>query len=298
MVQVEVFSTKNKKIGCININIDTKVRDIKKEIAKISNLSVERQSVRPDIKGKDVNDDSAIENLSTSKKVYVKDLGPQIGWKTVFVWEYAGPFAIYALTACRPWILFGDKAQGTELSSTAKIALACWSFHYLKRLLETLFIHRFSHGTMPLRNLFKNCGYYWGFTLYVAYHVNHPLFTPPSALLQIAGLVLFSICEIGNLSIHILLRNLRPAGSTTRKIPVPTAFPLTKLFNYVSCPNYTYEFGAWLGFTIMTSCLPAGIFALAGMYQMTIWALGKHKNYIKEFSNYPKQRKAILPFIL
>lgn len=296
MVQIEVYTTSNKKIGTISVNSDAPVREIKKEIAKISKLSEDRQSIRTDIKGKNIGDDCNIEN--TTKKIYVKDLGPQIGWKTVFIWEYAGPFFIYGLTSFRPWILYGSKAEGTELSSTAKIALVCWSVHYLKRLLETIFVHRFSHGTMPLRNLFKNCGYYWGFSLYVAYHVNHPLFTPPSVIWQLIGVALFTICEIGNFSIHILLRNLRPAGSTTRKVPMPNSFPLTNLYNYVSCPNYTYEFGAWIGFTMLTFCVPAGLFALAGVYQMTVWAIGKHKNYLKEFNNYPKGRKAIIPFIL
>jgi len=46
------------------------------------------------------------------------------------------------------------------------------------------------------------------------------------------------------------------------------------------------------------SFLPAGLFALAGMYQMTVWALGKHRAYKKEFPNYPRSRKAIVPFIL
>ena len=94
------------------------------------------------------------------------------------------------------------------------------------------------------------------------------------------------------------LRNLRPAGSNVRKIPVPDANPLTCLFNFVSCPNYFYEFGAWLSFSVMTQCIPAYLFAAAGMFQMTVWAMGKHKNYKKEFKDYPKKRKAILPFLI
>ena len=37
----------------------------------------------------------------------------------------------------------------------SSVAMVCWTLHYAKRLLETLFVHRFSHATMPLRNLFK-----------------------------------------------------------------------------------------------------------------------------------------------
>lgn len=299
MVQVEVLTTTNKQIGTITFDENTKVKDIKKQIASIyPKLNVDRQSIRSEPKGKDINDDLTIPSISNARKIYVKDLGPQIGWKTLFLLEYSGPLLVYGLVALRPWILYGDRAQETSLSTTAIIALGCWSAHYVKRILETLFVHRFSHGTMPIRNFFKNCGYYWGFALYVAYHVNHPFFTPPPLYFQIFGLALFAVSELGNLSIHILLRNLRPEGTKVRKIPVPNGNPLTLLYNFVSCPNYTYEFGAWLGFTILTSCIPAGLFGLAGLYQMAVWALAKHRNYKKEFPNYPKNRKAILPFIL
>ncbi|TMS22800.1 Very-long-chain enoyl-CoA reductase [Larimichthys crocea] len=146
-------------------------------------------------------------------------------------------------------------------SAGSRLACMCHSFHYVKRLLETLFVHRFSHGTMPLRNIFK-------------------------------------FCQIGNFSIHIALRNLRPPGSKTRKIPYPTKNPFTWIFLLVSCPNYTYELGSWLGFTLMTQCLPVAFFTLVGFIQMTVWAKGKHRSYLKEFRDYPPLRSPILPFIL
>lgn len=81
----------------------------------------------------------------------------------------------------------------TDNKNFCSIAAACWSLHYAKRLLETIFVHRFSHSTMPIRNLFKNCIYYWGFTAYVAYHVNHPLFTAPCQCQTYIGLGLFLV---------------------------------------------------------------------------------------------------------
>ena len=145
---------------------------------------------------------------------------------------------------------------------------------------------------------------------------------------------MFLICEYGNYSIHTALRDLRPpgkmrainhfymhihiyaVGSKGKKIPFATGNPMTLMFNFVSCPNYTYETGAWLAFAVMTQCLPGEdmlhlmltitlfnaypvvFFMLAGFYQMAVWAKGKHRNYRKEFSDYPKGRKAIVPFLL
>lgn len=105
-------------------------------------------------------------------------------------------------------------------------------------------------------------------------------------------------------------------GTKERKIPYPTGNPMTLMFNFVSCPNYTYETGAWLAYAVMTQCLPGMtspftcsllylipiivsvvFFLLAGFYQMAVWAKGKHRNYKRDFSDYPR-RKAILPFLL
>lgn len=50
---------------------------------------------------------------------------------------------------------------------------------------------------------------------------------------------------------------LRPAGTTVRRVPQPIPWwGLTRLFNFVACPNYTYEVISWFGFSLMTQSLP------------------------------------------
>ncbi|KAI4890442.1 hypothetical protein NFI96_027082 [Prochilodus magdalenae] len=178
---------------------------------------------------------------------------------------------------------------GNVVLLCCSLACMCHSFHYIKRLLETLFVHRFSHGTMPLRNIFK--------VSRDPQDTLETLITYGEQQVKLA-LIVFLFCQIGNFSIHIALRNLRPPGSKTRKIPYPTKNPFTWIFLLVSCPNYTYELGSWLGFTLMTQCLPVAFFTLVGFIQMTVWAKGKHRSYLKEFRDYPPLRSPILPFVL
>lgn len=286
-----------------NLTASNTVLDVKKAIeSQNSKYYPDRQMFRTETNGKPLKDEQKLSDLNVKEgstlKIFFKDLGPQVGWATVFLTEYAGPLVIYLIFYLRPSIIYGDKPA--KYHDVVNYACAAWTFHYGKRLLETIFVHRFSHATMPLRNIFKNSIYYWGFAAYVAYYINHPLYTRPSyGNLQIyLGLAGFIFNELGNFSIHLALRNLRPAGSKVRLIPYPTSNPFTILFNFVSCPNYTYEIGSWISFSIMTQSLPALFFTIAGAYQMIIWALGKHKNYRKEFDKYPKGRKSIIPFVI
>lgn len=290
-----------KELATFGVTDTTTIGDLKKQYQrKDAKYYPERQSFRTEPRGKMLKDDETIGSLNLGKKgkLYFKDLGPQVGWTTVFLTEYAGPLVIYLIFYSRPSIIYGSMID-VPRAPVVNIAAACWSIHYAKRLLETVFVHRFSHATMPIMNIFRNSAYYWGFAALVAYFVNHPLYTTPSCDLQIyGGLALFVVSELGNLSIHLAFKNMRPAGSKVRKIPYPCGNPFTWMFNFVSCPNYTYEVLAWVGFSVMTQCLPAAMFTLCGFYQMTVWAIGKHKNYKKEFSNYPKGRKSIIPFLI
>lgn len=55
----------------------------------------------------------------------------------------------------------------------------------------------------------------------------------------------------------------------------------------------------WLGIPILIPVLSTvALFSLVGFTQMTIWAKGKHRSYLKEFRDYPPLRMPIIPFLL
>jgi len=58
---------------------------------------------------------------------------------------------------------------------------------------------RFGHETMPIKNLFKNCSYYYGFAAYVAYFVNHPKYTAPPEWLSLVCFALAVVAQFSNL---------------------------------------------------------------------------------------------------
>ncbi|ORY70636.1 3-oxo-5-alpha-steroid 4-dehydrogenase-domain-containing protein [Leucosporidium creatinivorum] len=275
------------------------VSDLKAAIAAKVKLNANRQ--RLTTADKKVLDDDAktLKELGVADgdSLEIKDLGPQISWRTVFLTEYFGPLFIH------PAFYFGSKLiyrREFEHSKMQKVALGLILGHYLKRELETIFVHRFSSATMPVFNVFKNSGHYWGLSgLLIA----APLYGPWNGASALAGSTRASdnwiygwagvwlFGQISNLITHLNLRSLRPPGTRTRAIPRGYGFDL------VSCPNYFFETIVWVAFTFLTLDWASAIFTAVAVAQMYVWALKKHSRYRKEFGKDYPRRKAMFPFL-
>ncbi|XP_023779572.1 3-oxo-5-alpha-steroid 4-dehydrogenase 2 [Cyanistes caeruleus] len=106
-----------------------------------------------------------------------------------------------------------------------------------------------------------------------------------------SGLFLFLLGMGINIHSDLLLRQLRKPGEVTYKIPQGG------LFTYVSGANYFGEIVEWFGFAIATWSLPAFAFAFFTLCCIGPRAYHHHRYYLKTFTDYPKSRKALIPFV-
>ncbi|KAJ7629377.1 3-oxo-5-alpha-steroid 4-dehydrogenase-domain-containing protein, partial [Mycena polygramma] len=279
------------------------VRDVKTAIQQAyPSFYVARQKISLPEGAKALPDDSAILFANAGDvELNVGDLGPQVQWKTVFIVEYLAPLIIHPLIYHYPKLIYG---VDVEHSALQKSVFAMAMLHFYKRELETLLVHRFSHATMPLQNMFKNSAHYWFLSgVFLALDVYRPGFSAPAVagtwrdgpLLKV-GWAIWAYAELSNLAVHLKLRALRPEGTTTRAIPMGYGFSAP--FS-LACPNYFFEFLAWSAVCGMSGSIAAIVFLAVSTVQMALWAVKKQGAYKKEFGDkYPRSRKAMFPGIL
>ena len=75
---------------------------------------------------------------------------------------------------------------------------------------------------------------------------------------------------------------------------IPNGF----MYKYISCPNYFGEIIEWVGFYIVTASAPALVFVFWTMCNLIPRAISNHNWYLNKFSDYPKNRKAVIPFLI
>ncbi len=174
------------------------------------------------------------------------------------------------------------------------VLLGLWQFHYIQRTFIFPFLLRTSGKRMPvfvammgftfnLLNAYINATWLSHFGAYTMAWLTDPRF--------IIGVVVFGAGFYINRKADRMLMNLREPGESGYKIPRGW------LYERISCPNYFGEIVEWIGFAIATWSLPGLAFAAYTAANVAPRAFQHHRWYKETFDDYPKQRKALIPFV-
>jgi protein-S-isoprenylcysteine O-methyltransferase Ste14 len=111
------------------------------------------------------------------------------------------------------------------------------------------------------------------------------------SIFLITGFLLFVLGLYINISSDNKLIKLR-------KIKKGYFVPKGGLFKYISCPNFFGEILEWFGFALMTFNIGSLSFFIWTCCNLIPRSLAHHTWYKNKFNGYPKERKAILPFLI
>ena len=180
-----------------------------------------------------------------------------------------------------------------SITVTALAFLVLWEAHYIHRAFIYPFSRRTGVSNMSLvvvvlgilfnaANAYLNGRYIFTFS---GGYTNEWLVSPQF----IVGLLLFLTGFIINRRADHILRNLRKQDESGYRIPYGG------LYRWISCPNYFGEIITWVGWAVATWSLPGLAFAVWTIANLAPRARAHHIWYREHFSDYPTERKALMP---
>ena len=179
-----------------------------------------------------------------------------------------------------------------EPSPLTWLLVGMWTLHYINRTLIFPFRLRTSGKRMPvlivLSAVLFNAvngglnGWWLG-------HIAPPDRPFPDAL-AVVGVLLFALGMGINRWADARLIALRAEGPGYR-------IPRGGLFDRISCPNHFGEIVEWAGFALAAWSLPALSFAVWTFANLAPRAHNHHTWYRERFADYPRDRKAVIPFL-
>lgn len=132
-----------------------------------------------------------------------------------------------------------------------------------------------------------------------------------SALRMYAGIALFVTGAIINIHSDQILMTLKNSTTKGRTSPLMRSSPGNSntnskryviprggLFEYVSCANYFGEILEWSGWALACGSLPAVAFAVYTFSNLAPRAQKQHAWYVQKFEDYPRNRTAVIPFLM
>lgn len=187
--------------------------------------------------------------------------------------------------------IFGER----QTSLMAWLFFVLWEAHYVQRSFIYPFSLRGSKKQIPLLIVVAS----FIFNLINGYLNGRYLFTfAPNYSIEwlsdprfILGVGLFTLGYVINRHSDYILTHLRAPGESGYKIPQGG------LYRWVSAPNYLGEIVEWMGWALATWSLPGLVFAVWTISVLAPRARAIHHWYKARFTDYPPERRALLPFV-
>jgi 3-oxo-5-alpha-steroid 4-dehydrogenase 1 len=176
------------------------------------------------------------------------------------------------------------------------IFLALWEIHYLQRTYMFPLRMRGTRRTLTISTMAFVMLFY-----IINGYLNGRYLTQfsdgySSAWLTDPRFVIGVMAFFGGMALNLysdhILRNLRKLGEDGYKIPYGG------IFKFVSCGNYFGEIIQWGGWAIATWSLPGLFFCVWTAANLVPRAISHHRWYLDRFPEYPRERKALIPYIL
>lgn len=182
----------------------------------------------------------------------------------------------------------------SEKDGVLYLIVAMWLLHYVNRTLIFPFRLKTKGKKMPLTIVFSAIffngvnGFVNGFFLGYLYSPGSFHLTDAHVLI---GGTLFMTGMIIN---HIADTKLIGLRKQNQGYQIPKGW----LFEYISCPNHFGEMIEWIGFAIVAYNMAAVSFAVWTICNLIPRTLNHHAWYKETFNDYPKDRKAVIPYLL
>ncbi len=189
------------------------------------------------------------------------------------------------------WYLAGEPSHTGSAAGIALLIL--WQAHYAHRAFIYPFTRRGGRREMPLSVVAMGLAFNLG-NAYLNARWLYELGPVPALGLNphtVIGLALYAAGYLVNRQADAILRELRRPEEQGYRIPYGGAY------RWISCPNYLGECVEWIGWAILTWSPGGAVFALWTVANLAPRARSHHRWYQKTFPDYPRERRAMVPFI-
>ena len=157
-----------------------------------------------------------------------------------------------------------------------------WQLHFMKRIFESAFVHKFSRSHMPRTFLVRACAYHSLFAFLIGYSLCYPGFIVGILVLPLRIVLLaWALAEACNFYFHCRLRDMRRGKEWVQATEWP--------FSSILCPNYTTEIVCWMCFSLTCGLLSSYAFTVAGWMVMSARASRKNERSSRRENGVPNR---------